>query len=165
MSSGGAGTDEDDEERRAAANSTAAAAAAGAGRSGVRKAADAAGSGAEEVDDDDDDRDDDDDDGGEETETAPGEAEEDEGEDESITRCICDFLHDNGYMIFCDMCSVWQHVVCMGLDKNNIPDEYLCEVCKPRPVDRKKARAMQSKRRSDLFNSSNDDSPRHGKKP
>ena len=52
----------------------------------------------------------------------------------------------------------------MGLDKNNIPDEYLCEVCKPRPVDRKKARAMQSKRRSDLFNSSNDDSPRHGKK-
>ena len=52
----------------------------------------------------------------------------------------------------------------MGLDKNNIPDEYLCEVCKPRPVDRKKARAMQAKRRSELFNSSNDDSPRHGKK-
>jgi len=36
-------------------------------------------------------------------------------------------------------------VVCMGLDKNNIPDEYLCEVCKPRPIDRKKARMMQSK--------------------
>ena len=33
----------------------------------------------------------------------------------------------------------------MGLDKNNIPDEYLCEVCKPRPVDRKKARAMQAR--------------------
>ena len=38
---------------------------------------------------------------------------------------------------------VWQHVVCMGLDKNNIPDEYLCEVCKPRPIDRKRAKAMQ----------------------
>ena len=37
---------------------------------------------------------------GEETETAPEEA-----EDDSITRCICDFLHDDGYMICCDKCS------------------------------------------------------------
>ena len=37
---------------------------------------------------------------GEETETAP----EAEGEDDSITRCICDFLHDDGYMICCDKC-------------------------------------------------------------
>jgi hypothetical protein len=79
--------------------------------------------------------------GGEETETAP----EGEPEDDSITRCICDFLHDDGYMICCDKCLVWQHVVCMGLDKNNIPDEYLCEVCKPRPIDRKRAKAMQVK--------------------
>jgi hypothetical protein len=34
------------------------------------------------------------------------------------------------------LCSVWQHVVCMGLDRNNIPDEYLCEKCHPRFVDR-----------------------------
>ena len=54
-------------------------------------------------DDDDLDDDVDDDDGGEETETAPEEAEE--GEDDSITRCICDFLHDDGYMICCDSCS------------------------------------------------------------
>jgi hypothetical protein len=73
-------------------------------------------------------------DGGEETETAP-EA-EDDGQDDSITRCICDFLHDDGYMIQCDSCHVWQHVVCMGLDRNNIPDEYMCERCSPRPVDR-----------------------------
>ena len=39
-------------------------------------------------------------DDGEETETAP----EAEGEDDSITRCICDFLHDDGYMICCDKC-------------------------------------------------------------
>ena len=38
--------------------------------------------------------------GGEETETAP----EAEPEDDSITRCICDFLHDDGYMICCDKC-------------------------------------------------------------
>lgn len=41
-----------------------------------------------------------DDRGGEETETAP----EAEGEDDSVTRCICDFLHDDGYMICCDRC-------------------------------------------------------------
>jgi histone-lysine N-methyltransferase MLL5 len=48
----------------------------------------------------------------------------------------------------------------MGLDKNNIPEKYLCEVCRPRPVDRKRARAMQARRRSEIFkrNSSSDDS-------
>ena len=73
-------------------------------------------------------------DGGEETETAP-EAEDDNQED-SITRCICEFLHDDGYMICCDKCAVWQHIVCMGIERNNIPEEYLCERCNPRPVDR-----------------------------
>merc|ERR1719481_1190681 len=100
-------------------------------------------------------------DGGEETETAP-EA-DDEGQDDSVTRCICDYLHDDGYMICCDKCSVWQHVVCMGLDRNNIPDEYLCEICKPRPVDRKRAQRLQSRRRNELLmnrSSSSDDEQR-----
>lgn len=38
---------------------------------------------------------------GEETDTAP----EGEGEDDSVTRCICDLTHDDGYMICCDKCS------------------------------------------------------------
>ena len=48
----------------------------------------------------------------------------------------------------------------MGLDRNNIPDEYLCEVCEPRPVDRKRAKAMQARRRSELYHhsSSSDES-------
>ena len=48
----------------------------------------------------------------------------------------------------------------MGLDRNNIPDEYLCEVCKPRPIDRKRAKSMQSRRRSELYHhsSSSDES-------
>lgn len=25
-------------------------------------------------------------------------------EDDSITRCICDYMHDDGYMICCDKC-------------------------------------------------------------
>ena len=42
----------------------------------------------------------------------------------------------------------------MGLDRNNIPDEYLCEVCQPRSIDRKKARSLQSRRRAEIFNNS-----------
>ncbi|KAL7302421.1 hypothetical protein TKK_0005075 [Trichogramma kaykai] len=86
---------------------------------------------------------------GEETETAP-EGEGEEGGDGN-TRCICDFEHDDGYMICCDRCCVWQHVDCMGIDKSNIPDEYLCEVCCPRKVDRSRARSLQMRKREDLF--------------
>ncbi|CAK9826774.1 Inactive histone-lysine N-methyltransferase 2E [Anthophora retusa] len=87
---------------------------------------------------------------GEETETAP----EGEGDDEdSVTRCICEFEHDDGYMICCDRCLVWQHVDCMGIDRSNIPDEYLCEICRPRRVDRQRARALQMRKREELLNS------------
>ncbi|XP_055705400.1 uncharacterized protein LOC129803087 [Phlebotomus papatasi] len=82
---------------------------------------------------------------GEETETAP----EGEGEDDSVTRCICDLTHDDGYMICCDKCSAWQHVDCMGIDRQNIPDEYNCEVCQPRPVDRNRARSLQLVKRKE----------------
>ncbi|KAK0097786.1 hypothetical protein PV326_013728 [Microctonus aethiopoides] len=87
---------------------------------------------------------------GEETETAA----EGEGDDEdSITRCICEFEHDDGYMICCDRCLVWQHVDCMGIDRANIPDEYLCEICRPRRVDRQRARTLQMRKREELLNS------------
>ncbi|XP_021711644.1 uncharacterized protein LOC5568599 isoform X2 [Aedes aegypti] len=82
---------------------------------------------------------------GEETETAP----EGEGEDDSVTRCICDLTHDDGYMICCDKCSAWQHVDCMGIDRANIPDEYNCEMCQPRPVDRIRARTLQMEKRKE----------------
>ncbi|XP_019536172.3 uncharacterized protein LOC109407558 isoform X1 [Aedes albopictus] len=82
---------------------------------------------------------------GEETETAP----EGEGEDDSVTRCICDLTHDDGYMICCDKCSAWQHVDCMGIDRANIPDEYNCEMCQPRPVDRIRARTLQLEKRKE----------------
>ncbi|XP_059216909.1 serine-rich adhesin for platelets isoform X2 [Stomoxys calcitrans] len=82
---------------------------------------------------------------GEETETAP----EAEAEDDSVTRCICDLTHDDGYMICCDKCCAWQHVDCMGIDRQNIPDEYLCELCQPRPVDKARARALQVQKRKE----------------
>lgn len=46
--------------------------------------------------------------------------------------------------------SVWQHVDCMEIDRDNIPDEYLCEACDPRPIDRFKARALQVRRRQEI---------------
>ncbi|XP_052891578.1 uncharacterized protein LOC128299612 [Anopheles moucheti] len=82
---------------------------------------------------------------GEETDTAP----EGEGEDDSVTRCICDLTHDDGYMICCDKCSAWQHVDCMGIDRMNIPDEYNCELCQPRPVDKARARQLQLHKRKE----------------
>lgn len=82
---------------------------------------------------------------GEETDTAP----ENEGYEDSVTRCICDLTHDDGYMICCDKCSAWQHVDCMGIDRTNIPDEYNCVVCQPRPVDRLRARSLQLLKRKE----------------
>ncbi|XP_044755691.1 uncharacterized protein LOC123314454 isoform X2 [Coccinella septempunctata] len=85
---------------------------------------------------------------GEETDTAP-EAEavnNDELYDhygDYVTRCICGFLHDDGYMVECDQCKVWQHVQCVVKNKQ-VPDEYLCEKCNPsKPVDPQKARMIQ----------------------
>lgn len=48
---------------------------------------------------------------------------------------------------------VWQHVDCMGIDRSNIPDEYLCERCRPRRVDRQRARTLQMRKREELLNS------------
>ncbi|XP_047495875.1 uncharacterized protein LOC125043667 isoform X2 [Penaeus chinensis] len=87
---------------------------------------------------------------GEETETAPEGEGDEQPVDDSITRCVCDFAHDDGYMIQCDRCFVWQHVDCMEIDRENIPDEYLCEACEPRMIDRFKARALQIRRRQEI---------------
>lgn len=68
----------------------------------------------------------------------------------SVTRCICDFQHDDGYMICCDRCGVWQHVDCMGVDRNNIPESYLCELCSPRLVDKRRAIRLQTLKKEQL---------------
>lgn len=59
---------------------------------------------------------------------------EEEDYGDYVTRCVCGFKHDDGYMIQCDECSVWQHVACMQVDRKNLPDKYLCELCEPRSV-------------------------------
>lgn len=64
------------------------------------------------------------------------------------TRCICGYTHDDGYMICCDDCNVWQHVDCVGLTPDRLPVMYYCELCKERPVDVDRARSIQLRKLS-----------------
>nr|XP_026691354.1 mucin-5AC-like isoform X1 [Ciona intestinalis] len=68
-----------------------------------------------------------------------------------ITRCICGFTHDDGYMICCDQCSVWQHIDCMSIDRNNIPETFLCDHCNPRSLNREEAIKLQTRKREDFL--------------
>ncbi|XP_062516444.1 histone-lysine N-methyltransferase ASH1L-like isoform X2 [Corticium candelabrum] len=56
----------------------------------------------------------------------------------AIIRCICEMPLDEGFMVQCDRCRVWQHGDCMGYhpreeQKNAV---YYCEKCSYRNVDR-----------------------------
>ncbi|XP_072840384.2 histone-lysine N-methyltransferase ASH1L [Pogona vitticeps] len=68
------------------------------------------------------------------SETSLGEKESSHEKDEDVIRCICGLYKDEGLMIQCDKCMVWQHCDCMGV--NSDVEHYLCEQCEPRMVDR-----------------------------
>ncbi|XP_034561076.1 histone-lysine N-methyltransferase ASH1L isoform X1 [Notolabrus celidotus] len=53
--------------------------------------------------------------------------------DDDIIRCICGMYKDEGLMIQCEKCMVWQHFDCMRLETE--VEHYLCEQCDPRPID------------------------------
>ncbi|XP_019619104.1 PREDICTED: histone-lysine N-methyltransferase ASH1L-like [Branchiostoma belcheri] len=59
--------------------------------------------------------------------------EKDESDDD-IIRCICGIYKDEGLMIQCEKCMVWQHCDCMRTTDD--VEHYLCEECDPRQVDR-----------------------------
>ncbi|KAJ1964407.1 SET domain-containing protein 3 [Dipsacomyces acuminosporus] len=67
-------------------------------------------------------------------------------EDQGVIRCICSVDDDDGFTIQCENCLVWQHAVCVGVEQDNVPDEYLCEKCNPRKLDVKKAIEYQKRR-------------------
>ncbi|XP_069506134.1 histone-lysine N-methyltransferase ASH1L isoform X2 [Ambystoma mexicanum] len=54
--------------------------------------------------------------------------------DDDVIRCICGLYKDEGLMIQCEKCMVWQHCDCVGVHSE--VGHYLCENCDPRPVDR-----------------------------
>uniref|UniRef100_A0A8C4RN22 Ash1 (absent, small, or homeotic)-like (Drosophila) n=1 Tax=Erpetoichthys calabaricus TaxID=27687 RepID=A0A8C4RN22_ERPCA len=54
--------------------------------------------------------------------------------DDDVIRCICGMYKDEGLMIQCEKCMVWQHCDCMGVNAD--VEHYLCEQCDPRPVDK-----------------------------
>ncbi|MBN3272206.1 KMT2E methyltransferase, partial [Polyodon spathula] len=56
------------------------------------------------------------------------------------------FIHD----VVCLVCSVWQHIDCMGIDRQHIPDTYLCERCQPRSLDRDRAILLQTRKRENM---------------
>eukprot|EP00124_Ichthyophonus_hoferi_P005618 Ihof_evm1s864 gene=Ihof_evmTU1s864 len=71
------------------------------------------------------------------------------GDEESVTRCICGFDHDDEHMICCDKCNVWQHTVCIGLDPRHVPQVYYCDECEPRNLNVQKAWAIQRRKAGD----------------
>ena len=52
---------------------------------------------------------------------------------EDIIRCICGLFKDEGLMIQCSKCLVWQHTECTKADTK--ADNYMCERCDPREVN------------------------------
>lgn len=55
-------------------------------------------------------------------------------DEEDVIRCICGLYKDEGLMIQCAKCMVWQHTECTKADID--ADNYQCERCEPRKVDR-----------------------------
>lgn len=60
---------------------------------------------------------------------------EDDENMEGEIKCICGFTEDDGFTIQCEKCFVWQHIICVGIDKNELPEVYFCDRCDPRPLD------------------------------
>ncbi|KAF9962742.1 Histone-Lysine N-Methyltransferase ash1l [Mortierella alpina] len=52
--------------------------------------------------------------------------------DTDVIRCLCKSLDDEGIMVMCETCQVWQHCSCVGLGEGKAtPELYYCELCQP----------------------------------
>eukprot|EP00118_Oscarella_pearsei_P008672 m.45969 g.45969 ORF g.45969 m.45969 type:complete len:1054 (+) comp33652_c0_seq2:162-3323(+) len=76
--------------------------------------------------------------------------------DGNVTRCLCGYVHDDGYMICCDRCAVWQHIECVGISPSHVPDSYLCDFCDPRPLDHERAMLLQRQKLENMGSSDSD---------
>ncbi|KAJ8304065.1 hypothetical protein KUTeg_017648 [Tegillarca granosa] len=57
-----------------------------------------------------------------------------EEEEEEVIRCICGVYRDEGLMIQCEKCFIWQHCDCMKVAGD--VENYLCELCNPRTINK-----------------------------
>jgi hypothetical protein len=64
--------------------------------------------------------------------------------------CICGFDVDDGFSIACDVCSRWCHSACFDVAPEEIPDQFKCWTCKPRPASFKERAVRMQKERLDL---------------
>ncbi|CAG8472873.1 13548_t:CDS:10 [Ambispora leptoticha] len=71
-------------------------------------------------------------------------------DDNGIIRCICGYSDDDGFTIQCDKCKIWQHGACVNVDRNKVPEEYLCEECHPRAMNVHRAKKHQKSLREEL---------------
>jgi [histone H3]-lysine4 N-trimethyltransferase ASH1L len=55
------------------------------------------------------------------------------GDEEDEIRCICGMPRDEGVMIQCSRCLVWQHIECTKADAD--AEDFMCERCEPREVN------------------------------
>ncbi|KAI0233730.1 SET domain-containing protein 3, partial [Massospora cicadina] len=53
---------------------------------------------------------------------------------------------DDGFTIQCDSCFVWQHAECVGIEEDQVPELYRCELCDPRELDIERAFRIQNKK-------------------
>ncbi|KAJ3603328.1 hypothetical protein NHX12_031070 [Muraenolepis orangiensis] len=60
--------------------------------------------------------------------------------DQEIVRCVCEVEEENDFMIQCEECLCWQHGTCMGLLEENVPDKYVCYICRDPPGQRQSLR-------------------------
>ncbi|KER27150.1 hypothetical protein T265_05762 [Opisthorchis viverrini] len=55
---------------------------------------------------------------------------EDDSEETFSVRCPCGVNKDDGVMILCDGCGMWQHAVCFRiLEETDVPSSHICEKC------------------------------------
>ncbi|KAI0855305.1 hypothetical protein F4860DRAFT_519970 [Xylaria cubensis] len=58
-------------------------------------------------------------------------------------KCICNFTHDDGNIVYCDLCDTWQHIECYyPYDRVAVTREdfsHSCVDCHPRILDRQRA--------------------------
>ena len=67
-------------------------------------------------------------------------------DEEDGIQCICGFTDDDGFSIACDDCSRWCHAACFEIVEGDVPEEWRCWLCVPRPVDRERAVRLQRTR-------------------